>query len=55
MFVLGLCATIHQTLLVMALGIEAAVAYAHPRLGRTFFAGNSIIFLAGWMADLTAP
>lgn len=53
MFFFGLCATIHQTLIVAAMGIEGAVIYAHPRLGRTFLAGNSIVFLAGWLADAT--
>lgn len=53
MFFFGLCATIHQTLLVMAIGLELAVAYAHPRMGRTFFCGNSIIFICGLIAHLT--
>ncbi|HEX3800305.1 MAG TPA: DUF2723 domain-containing protein [Verrucomicrobiae bacterium] len=53
MFFFGLCATIHQTLLVVALGIEAAVACAQPRLARTFFLGNSIIFIGGLIAHLT--
>jgi tetratricopeptide (TPR) repeat protein len=45
MFFFGVCATIHQTMLVAAMGIEVAVAAAHPKLGRTFFLGNSIIYL----------
>lgn len=53
MFFFGICATIHQTLLVAALGIEAAVICAHPRLGRTFCFGNSVIFLAGLIAHGT--
>jgi tetratricopeptide (TPR) repeat protein len=53
MFVFGICLTIHQTLLVAAFGIEAAVAYAHRRLGRTFFFGNSVIFLGGLIAKMT--
>jgi len=53
MLFFGICATIHQTLLVAAMGIEAAVAFARPRLGRTFFLGNSIIFLGGCIAHLS--
>ena len=45
MFFFGVCATIHQTMLCAAMGIEAAVAVTHPKLGRSFFLGNSIIFL----------
>src|SRR5579883_2008540 len=51
MFFFGLCATIHQTLLVAAIGIELAVVWAHPRLGRTFLCGNVAIFFAGLIAD----
>jgi tetratricopeptide (TPR) repeat protein len=47
MFFFGLCATIHQTMLVAAMGIEVVVAIAHPRIGRSFFLGNSIVFLMG--------
>jgi tetratricopeptide (TPR) repeat protein len=57
MFVFGLCATIHQTMLVAAMGIEVCIAVAHPRYGRTFFLGNSTIFLAVLilMKDQTIP
>ncbi len=47
MFFFGLCATIHQTMLVAAMGIEVVVAIAHPRIGRSFFLGNSIVYLMG--------
>jgi thioredoxin-like negative regulator of GroEL len=47
MFFFGLCATIHQTMLVAAMGIEVVVAIAHPRIGRSFFLGNSMVYLAG--------
>ncbi len=47
MFFFGVCATIHQTMLVAAMGIEVAVALAHPRYGRSFFLGNSICYLGG--------
>jgi tetratricopeptide (TPR) repeat protein len=49
MFFFGVCATIHQTMLCAAMGIEIAVAAIHPRYGRTFFLGNSIVFLGGWI------
>ncbi|HEU6448527.1 MAG TPA: DUF2723 domain-containing protein, partial [Verrucomicrobiae bacterium] len=47
MFFFGLCATIHQTMLVAAMGIEACIALANPKLGRDLFLGNSVIFGAG--------
>ena len=47
LFCFGICATIHQTLLVAAMGIEVAIAAAQPRLGRTLFLGNSILFALG--------
>ncbi len=47
MFFFGICATIHQTMLCAAMGVEVAIAMAHPRYGRTFFLGNSVIFLGG--------
>src|ERR1019366_144275 len=45
MFFFGLCATIHQTMLVAAMGIEVCVILTHRRYGRNFCLGNSIIFL----------
>ena len=47
MFFFGLCATIHQTMLVAAMGIEVCIAFALPRLGRDLFLGNSIIYVLG--------
>ena len=47
MFFFGLCATIHQTMLVAAMGIEVCIAFALPRLGRDLFWGNSIIYALG--------
>jgi tetratricopeptide (TPR) repeat protein len=44
MFFFGLCATIHQTMLVAAMGIEVCIAIALPRLGRDLFLGNSIVY-----------
>jgi len=51
MFFFGICATIHQTLLVAAMGIEVAVAATQPRLGRHFFLGNGIFFVLGLIAN----
>jgi len=50
MFFYGICATIHQTLLLSAMGIEVAIALAQPKLGRDLFIGNSVIFLIGLYA-----
>jgi len=47
MFFFGLCFTIHQTMLVAAMGIEVCIAMANPRLGRDLFLGNSVIFGLG--------
>ena len=44
MFFFGLCATIHQTMLVAAMGIEVCIAIAHRRYGRNLFLGNSLVF-----------
>ncbi len=53
MFFFGICATIHQTLLAAAMGIEALVVCVHPRLGRTMMLNNSVIFIGGLIAKLT--
>ena len=53
MFFFGLCLTIHQTMLVAAMGIEVCIAIALPRLGRDLFLGNSIIYLLGVFALIT--
>jgi tetratricopeptide (TPR) repeat protein len=45
MFLYGLCATIHQTLLLSAMGVEVAIALASPKLGRDLFICNSAIYL----------
>jgi len=51
MFFFGICATIHQTLLVAAMGIEVAVAATQPKLGRDLFLGNSIVYIMGLIAN----
>ncbi len=53
MFFFGICATIHQTLLVMAMGVELTVALALPRLGRDLFLGNCIIFVLALVGKAT--
>jgi tetratricopeptide (TPR) repeat protein len=53
MFFFGICATIHQTLLVAAMGIEITVAAVQPRLGRDLFLGNSIVYVLGLIAKST--
>jgi tetratricopeptide (TPR) repeat protein len=55
MFLYGLCATIHQTLLLSAMGIEVAIALASPRLGRDLFLCNSVIYLACLALMNTVP
>jgi tetratricopeptide (TPR) repeat protein len=50
MFFFGVCATIHQTMLVAAMGIEVCIAVALPRLGRDLFLGNSIVYVLGLVA-----
>ena len=55
MFLYGLCATIHQTLRLSAMGIETLIALVLPRLGRDMFFGNSIIFLVCLMLMGTVP
>ena len=49
LFVFGLCFTNHQTLIVAAMGLEAAIAAADSRLGRNLFLGNAIIYLGLWL------
>ena len=51
MFLYGLCATIHQTLLLSAMGLEVAIALASPKLGRDLFLGNSPDFPDRFGAD----
>jgi tetratricopeptide (TPR) repeat protein len=55
MLLYGLCATIHQTLLLSAMGIEVAIALALPRLGRDMFLSNSAIYLVGLMLMNSVP
>jgi hypothetical protein len=53
MFFFGICATIHQTLLVAAMGIEIAVAAVQPKLARDLFLANSIVYVLGLIGKAT--
>jgi len=48
-FLFGLCITLHQSLIVAALGIEIAIAAGNPRFGRDAFLGNFIIYLSDYI------
>ncbi|HEY3853446.1 MAG TPA: DUF2723 domain-containing protein [Verrucomicrobiae bacterium] len=50
MFFFGLCATIHQTLTLAALGVEIGIAARDAKLGRDLFFGNTLFFFAGIIA-----
>src|SRR5580658_8649807 len=50
MFFFGLCATIHQTLTLAALGIEIGIAARDAKLGRDMFFGNSVCYFLGLIA-----
>jgi tetratricopeptide (TPR) repeat protein len=50
MFFLGICTTIHQTLMVAIMGIQIGIAATQPKLGRDLFLVNSIFYLGGLMA-----
>jgi len=49
-FWFGICFNNHQSLLVIALGMEAAIIAVQPRLGRDLLFWNSIIYLGGLVA-----
>ncbi|MDB6126102.1 MAG: hypothetical protein JWQ71_5095 [Pedosphaera sp.] len=46
-FLFGVCFTNHQTLIVAAMGIEVAIAFAQPKLGRDLLLWNSLAYLVG--------
>ena len=48
-FLFGLCITLHQSLIVAALGFEIAIAAGNPKLGRDAFLGNFIIYLGDYV------
>ena len=47
-YCLGICSTIHQTLIVALMGVEIGVACTQPKLGRDLFLLNTL----GWVAGL---
>jgi Flp pilus assembly protein TadD len=53
MFFFGICATIHQTLLVAAMGIEITVISVQPKLGRDLLLANSILYVLGLIGKAT--
>jgi hypothetical protein len=53
LFFFGICATIHQTLLVAAMGLEIAMAYVQPKLGRNLAMFNSILYIFFMIAQGT--
>jgi len=50
LFWFGICFNNHQSLLVIALGIEVAVTAVSPKLGRNFWMWNVVFYLAGLAA-----
>ncbi|HVM48231.1 MAG TPA: DUF2723 domain-containing protein [Candidatus Acidoferrum sp.] len=48
-FLFGLCITLHQSLIVAALGIEVALTAGNPRLGRDVFLGNFLVYLLDYL------
>ncbi|MGP8199990.1 MAG: protein O-mannosyl-transferase family, partial [Limisphaerales bacterium] len=50
MFFFGICATIHQTLMLAAMGIEIGVAMCQMRVGRDLFLANSLVYIAALIA-----
>jgi hypothetical protein len=43
----GICFNNHQSLLVIALGLEAAIVAVKPKLGRDLFFWNTVLYLGG--------
>ncbi len=48
-FIFGICYTMHQSLIVAALGFELTLAAGNPKLGRDVFLGNFILYLLYWL------
>lgn len=44
-FLFGICFNNHQTLIVAAIGLEVAIAFAKPELGRDAFLVNTVLYL----------
>src|SRR5262245_19462468 len=48
-FWFGICFNNHQSLLVIALGLEIAVLAVSPKMGRDFLLWNVVIWILGWI------
>lgn len=46
-FLFGICFNNHQSLLVMAMGLEVGILAASPRIGRELFFWNVMVFIGG--------
>lgn len=55
MFCYGICATIHQTLLLSAMGVEIVIALVQPKVGRDLFVFNSLAYILGLMCMSSIP
>ena len=52
-FFFGISVTIHQSLLVAAIGLEIGIAFTLPKLGRDLFFGNVLVWLILYWARET--
>jgi tetratricopeptide (TPR) repeat protein len=52
-FFFGISVTIHQSLLVAALGLEIGIAFTLPKLGRDLFFWNAVVWLCLMAAKMT--
>src|SRR5205085_9950457 len=50
-FLYGICVNNHQSLLVIAMGVEVLIIAAEPKLGREMLFGNWIVYLGGVFAQ----
>jgi len=53
LFWFGICFNNHQSLLVIALGIQVTVTAVSPKLGRNFWMWNVVFYLAGMLAKIS--
>ncbi len=53
-FLFGISFTNHQTLIVAAMGIEALIIFAHPKIGRDILLWNILGFLGGLVMNVPA-
>ncbi|MGN6554968.1 MAG: protein O-mannosyl-transferase family, partial [Verrucomicrobiota bacterium] len=52
-FLFGICVNNHQSLLVIAMGVEVVIWLAEPKLGRELFFWNTLIYALGLIAGPT--